>query len=669
MPRENGVYWFVLALGFVLILGSVGSTTYQDTNDAQSAAFVSKLERSGFPGGSPHAPIVIDGDANFSETALAEGWHGNGSWGYPYDIRELEIDRAGTIGHCISISNTQSHFMIHECILTGANMISGSGISLYNVTNGGLWYNNCTNNYNGIHLVSSSSNIVAFNTCDNNDHGIYVFTGGNNTLARNTCGINNVNGIVVISSLSNNVTRNTCNNNIHHGIHLHSRISNNRVADNYCNNNSYGILINWNCFDNIVDSNTCTNNDQGIRIQDSWGLHTLNNNTCTGNVDGIHISNSILNDVTNNTCISNSDYAINIRGGYSNTIANNICDNSSYGIYLSSILANNTNYNTITNNTCSNNNYGFYLRYSSYNDILWNAFVDSFSGNVYLDQSTNNVFDYNYWSDYSGIDANQDGFGDAPYVFTGDSDPHPLIYLPYPPSWTAEFPAEWTAEWPYSFRYDFDASAPAPIFWSVNDTMRFFIDDNGVLESLGILPIGDYGLRMTVANIYGMSISAVFRITVVLDAMNPPGWWTIPTNQVLVYGEEFDYQVTAIDPSGIDHWELNDTIHFAIGASYFEGGSTARITTQYILEPSSYGLNLTVYDIYDNKLSATFTVVVEPREVTATTTTTITTTTTNTTTTSTTPGGIDPVLTLVLGTGIGGAAVVVIVIVFLRRKS
>ncbi|MEW5761165.1 MAG: hypothetical protein AB1779_10425, partial [Candidatus Thermoplasmatota archaeon] len=31
-----------------------------------------------------HAPIYIDGDADFASKALAEGWEGNGSIGNPY---------------------------------------------------------------------------------------------------------------------------------------------------------------------------------------------------------------------------------------------------------------------------------------------------------------------------------------------------------------------------------------------------------------------------------------------------------------------------------------------------------------------------------------------------------------------------------------------------------
>ncbi|MHA2302672.1 MAG: hypothetical protein ACXACD_17130, partial [Candidatus Thorarchaeota archaeon] len=68
----------------------------------------------------PHSNITIDGDANFSATALLEGWPGDGSPENPYIIDGLDIDLGGGVGHCISISNTRVNFTISNCTLTGA---------------------------------------------------------------------------------------------------------------------------------------------------------------------------------------------------------------------------------------------------------------------------------------------------------------------------------------------------------------------------------------------------------------------------------------------------------------------------------------------------------------------------------------------------------------------
>jgi hypothetical protein len=230
-----------------------------------------------------------------------------------------------------------------------------------------------------------------------------------------------------------------------------------------------------------------------------------------------------------------------------------------------------------------------------------------------LQTGGSNAFDYNFWSDYAGTDANDDGIGDTPYYGSGFVDPHPLMYLPTPPTWI-EPPADQTVEFEHLFYYELPILYYGPLIGSISDTTHFTIDNRGVVESTGILPIGDYGLRVDVTSIYGFSITATFHVTVVVDGNNPPGWLTIPTDQSLAYGEKFEYQITTIDPSGIDYWILSDTVHFILSVSFFDGGSTARITNNSVLELGSYGLEITVYDVYGNPLSATFEVNVVPPE-------------------------------------------------------
>ncbi len=53
-----------------------------------------------------HAPIVINGDAEFDAYAGAEGWLGSGSIVNPYQIEGLDIDMAGESGYCIEIRDT-----------------------------------------------------------------------------------------------------------------------------------------------------------------------------------------------------------------------------------------------------------------------------------------------------------------------------------------------------------------------------------------------------------------------------------------------------------------------------------------------------------------------------------------------------------------------------------
>ena len=126
---------------------------------AQSTKAVSEPEKRGMLlAGTSHGPIAIDGDANFSDTALLEGWPGDGSPENPFIIDGLDIDLGGSAGQCISINNTRVSFSIRNCNLTGTGRELGAGISLENVTNGELLNNTCTSNRWGIRLGNSDFN-------------------------------------------------------------------------------------------------------------------------------------------------------------------------------------------------------------------------------------------------------------------------------------------------------------------------------------------------------------------------------------------------------------------------------------------------------------------------------------------------------------------------------
>jgi len=165
MRRKDGVFWITVCLALILIIGSVASVAKFDENDLRSTVTVPEPERGqALVTGTPHSPIVIDGDVNFNATAQAEGWPGNGTSGNPFIIEGLDIDLGGAPGHGISISNTRVNFTISNCNLTVASVSPGSGIYLYNVTKGVLINNTCTSNSYGIYIWSSDYNTVANNT-------------------------------------------------------------------------------------------------------------------------------------------------------------------------------------------------------------------------------------------------------------------------------------------------------------------------------------------------------------------------------------------------------------------------------------------------------------------------------------------------------------------------
>ncbi|MHA2380095.1 MAG: NosD domain-containing protein [Candidatus Thorarchaeota archaeon] len=383
------LFMFLLALA-----ANVTPVTVLDGTAHQSTTVVSEPERRGMlVAGTPHGPIAIDGDANFSDTALLEGWPGDGSPENPYIIDGLDIDLGGGVGNCISISNTRVSFTISNCNLTGAGfhtgMDVGAGIFLKNVTNGELVNNTCFSNGEcGISLRRSTSNTVSDNICNNNRVGIalwtwYERTAYNNILFNNTCTLNGESGIELWNSNSNTLANNTCTSNGEYGIRLSFSYSN-IVANNTCNNNRIGIYL-YDSTQNTVVDNTCNNNeDAGIHLIRSDD-NTMANNTCTSNMYGIYLYDSDHNTVASNTCTS-SRYGIYLHDNSTyNTVVNNTCLINRIGIFLNS-----SDSNTVVNNTCLINRIGIFLNISDSNTVVNNTCTSNMYG-IYLDDSDSNT--------------------------------------------------------------------------------------------------------------------------------------------------------------------------------------------------------------------------------------------------------------------------------------
>jgi parallel beta-helix repeat protein len=290
-------------------------------------------------------------------------------------------------------------------------------------------------NGDGIHVIHLPTVEVSRNTISKIDNNaIYVYYSENSQIHHNTISDTIAFGIRLYVSPDSIISSNIISEIGEDGIYT-SHSSNSNIEGNIierCNDD--GIAFGF-FEDNVtVVSNIVTD------IHD-WALFTYTGLDC-------HVEGNILRNAQYGLYISSTASDLTFTG-------NQIESMSMYGFYTA--LAVNTGF-SFSRNTFLKNNVGLYIQGDD-NSIFNNSFVendlaiqftvDSSDSVIYFndfvdnliqvdDGGTNNQWYYeitgteygNYWSDYTGIDANGDGIGDTPYNITNDGliqDIAPLV--------------------------------------------------------------------------------------------------------------------------------------------------------------------------------------------------------------------------------------------------
>ena len=146
--------------------------------------------------------------------------------------------------------------------------------------------------------------------------------------------------------------------------------------------------------------------------------------TITDSFRGLDLTASENNTVSG-SYIANNDDGIALENTYNNIVENVITNNSDIGIFL-----NGAGYNNIIGNNITSNRRGIVVSLCYDNVIYHNNFVNNVN-HVETDNSDgiwDNGEEGNYWDDYTGLDGDEDGIGDTPYVIDENNrDNYPLM--------------------------------------------------------------------------------------------------------------------------------------------------------------------------------------------------------------------------------------------------